>query len=477
MLCTLKFDDDIRENLGRLPPKLEELYAAVYAKLTSHRGKLGRSIIENTFKWLLSARRTLDASKFLWAVALNLDTHVDMESILDLCHNLVIHDEGLDIFRFAHLSVREFLEKRSEFSQKSCNALAAENCLTHMIASSKSSNATFKLRKSHIHTIHERLISAEPSMRAGFMDYSFDVWMVHCRLASRDARLGDSNFGQTFRFFLSEVPMRDSAFDEWVQRYSNTLPIDTFSEKGKPGSRWPLHGLLCRYPNTTLRIFFIAVAYGFSEITESYLQNKSLGEEELKQAILLAAKAGQKEVCGLLMNSKNVELTSEVLLGLIENRDRQMLEGLRSKVPSSCFTEQTCLTAIGIEDEWYLDWLLEQYPQLIVTEDMLIRAIGTTYAFELLFARTASTMPLNKVLMEAIRRDAMSEITFILARAGSSCLSSTLMARAADRCNHIATMEVLLAHGGASMISEDVLVNVARDHSGEMLKLILVHGG
>lgn len=479
LLCTLKFDDDIHENLGRLPPKLEELYAAVYAELTSHHGKSGRSVIENTIKWLLSARRTLNASEVLWAIALNLKTPVEMESVLALCHNLVIYDEGLDIFRFAHLSVREFLEKRSEFSEKACNALAAENCLTHMIASSKSSNATFKLWNNHIRTVHERLLSVESSAGEGFMEYSFDFWMVHCGLASRDARLGDSSFGQIFRFFLSEIPMRDSAYDEWVQRYSNTLPNLRFSKKQVPESWWILHGLFHRYPNTALRIFFVAVAYGFSEVTEPYLQNGRLGEKELNQAVLLAAKAGHQEVFGLLMNTKNLELTSEVLLSLIESRNKETLEGLRSKLPSSCFTEQTCLTVIGIKDEWYLDWLLEQYPHLTVTEQMLTHAIkfGTTYAFELLLVRTASSMPLDEALMDAIRQDALAEIRLILARAGSSSLNSALMARAACRCKHIATMEVLLRHGGASMISEDVLVNAAGDHSGEMLKLILVHGG
>lgn len=479
MLCTLKVDDDIRENLGRLPPKLEELYAVVYAELTLHHGKLGRSIIENTFKWLLSARRTLNSSEFLWAIALNLDTPVVKENVLDLCHNLVIYDEELDIFRFAHLSVREFLERGSDFSEKSCNALAAENCLLHMIATWDSSNATFNLRKSHIRTIRARLPSVESSTQAGFMDYSSDGWMVHCGMASWEARLGDSSFGQTFRFFLSEVPMGDSAFDEWGQRYSNTYANGMFFGKGNRESWWQLHGLLNRYPSTTLRRFFVAVAYGFSDIAESYLQNQRLGEKELKQAVLLAAKAGQEEIFGLLMNTKNAELTSEVLLGLIESRNKQTLEGLRSKVPTSCFTKQTCLTVIGINDEWYFDWLFEQYPQLIVTEDMLVQAIKsrTTYAFELLFARTASSLRLDKTLKEAIEQEAMAEIKLILARAGSLCLSSDLMAFVASESRHVATMEILLAHGGALMISEDVLVMAAASGSGEMLKLILAHGG
>lgn len=475
----MKVDDDVRENLGRLPPKLEELYAAVYAKLTLHHGKSGRSIIENTFKWLLSARRTLNASEFLWAIALNLDSPVDMESVLDLCHNLIIYDEGLDIFRFAHLSVREFLEKRSDFSEESCNALTAENCLIHLIATSDSSNAAFSLRKSHIRTIRARLISVESSTRAGFMEYSFDDWMVHCGMASREARLGDSSFGQTFRFFLSEVPKRDSAFDEWIQRYSNTFPIDTFQEGKVPESWWQLHGLLNRYPNTSLRIFFIAVAYGFSEITEPYLQNQRLGEKELKQAVLLAAKAGQEKVFRLLMNTKNAELTSEVLLSLVQSRNKQTLEGLRSQIPIYCFTEQICHTIICIKDEWYLDWLLQQYPQLTVTEEMLVDAIesGTTCAFELLLARTPSSLRLDEALESAIDLGAMADIRLIFARVGSFCLNPDLMARVAYRSSHIATIEILLAHGGALLISEDVLVLAAGSGNGELLKLILAHGG
>lgn len=479
MLCTLKVDDDVRENLGRLPSKLEDLYAEVYAKLTSHHGKSGRSIIENTFKWLLSARRTLNACEFLWAIALNLDTPVEMESVLDLCHNLVIYDEGLNIFRFAHLSVREFLERKSEFSENSCNALTAENCLIHMMASSKSLNVPSTSWKSHIRNIRVRLTSAEPSTLAGFMDYSFDFWMAHCGLASRDARLGDSSFGQLFRFFLSEIPMRDSAFDEWVQRYINTFPTDGILKEGQPKTWWQLHGLFSRCPDTTLRIFFIAVAYGFSEITEPYLQNDRLGEKEVKQAVLLAAKAGQGEVFGLLMNTKNAELTSEVMLGLIESRSKETLEGLRRKVPSSCFTEQTCRTVIGTKDEWYLDWLLQQYPQLIVTEQMLTGAIdyGHKYAFELLFARTESNMPLGPVLKDAISRCALAEIDLILARAGSSCLNPNLMAYTAGDVHRLAIMEVLLAHGGASMICEDVIASAAGDESGRMLSLMLAHGG
>lgn len=63
---------------------------------------------------------------------MNLDvsfTKITKPYILDLYNNSVIYDEALDTFRFAHLSVKEFLENRTEFSIIFCNVLTAESYL------------------------------------------------------------------------------------------------------------------------------------------------------------------------------------------------------------------------------------------------------------------------------------------------------------------------------------------------------------
>ena len=51
------------------------------------------------------------------------------EDLLDLCSSFVVRDTGLDIFRFAHLSVREFLETKSDYEPDMNHALVAELCL------------------------------------------------------------------------------------------------------------------------------------------------------------------------------------------------------------------------------------------------------------------------------------------------------------------------------------------------------------
>ena len=60
---------------------------------------------------------------------------VTSDQILDFCCNLVVLDTQLDTFRFAHLSVREFMEKQEDYADSCCNVLAAETCLLAIIGS------------------------------------------------------------------------------------------------------------------------------------------------------------------------------------------------------------------------------------------------------------------------------------------------------------------------------------------------------
>ena len=60
-------------------------------------------------------------------------TPISREVLLNLCANFVILDIELDVFRFAHLSVREFLEKKEEFDAASNHAVAAECCLGYLL--------------------------------------------------------------------------------------------------------------------------------------------------------------------------------------------------------------------------------------------------------------------------------------------------------------------------------------------------------
>ena len=164
VLCSMKLDADVQGKLCQLPPKLEQLYAEIYQeRIILYPEEAGRAILSSALEWLLCEQRSMDSPEFCTAVA-RISTvfsgDLTKERVLDLCHNFVIHDDGLDTFRFVHLSVREFLEKHPKYSHYICHILAAEVCLVQLIGSSKRSAAESFIRKEYPIGILEKIASA-----------------------------------------------------------------------------------------------------------------------------------------------------------------------------------------------------------------------------------------------------------------------------------------------------------------------------
>lgn len=110
-LCSLQTDEAIRERLGRLPPKLEELYLELYERLTATTANTDRDIAIGAFTLLLSTQSTLNSGEFLAALSTTLRrklSRLTIEQVVQLCSNMIIYDPTLDIFRFSHSSVKEF---------------------------------------------------------------------------------------------------------------------------------------------------------------------------------------------------------------------------------------------------------------------------------------------------------------------------------------------------------------------------------
>ena len=130
-LCSLKLPSLVKKRLGMLPPNLRKIYDENYSqKLESYQAE-ERRIVENAFQFLLCARNKLHTRGLLKALSL-LDPEnppLSPDSFLDLCFNFVDVDYQLDVFRFAHLSTREYLEASPMYEQTSNHALAAQCCI------------------------------------------------------------------------------------------------------------------------------------------------------------------------------------------------------------------------------------------------------------------------------------------------------------------------------------------------------------
>jgi len=130
-LCNIeriKIATDVREELGRPPQTLKESYSRTYDKIR----RLARPsyiIADRVFKWLLSARRLLNLRDLAAAVTFASERHeFSADNILDICCNMVVVDDH-GFFRFAHLSVREYLEGHESYSSEKCNTFVLQRCL------------------------------------------------------------------------------------------------------------------------------------------------------------------------------------------------------------------------------------------------------------------------------------------------------------------------------------------------------------
>ena len=118
------------DELARLPRSLADMYALILENIGQIEQR-GRTVAETIFKWLLC---TDDARSQVTIAACSGTGASDCRSlsipdILDVCSTLVIYDDLMDQFRFAHLSIREFFESQPGYTPSEANRSILERSL------------------------------------------------------------------------------------------------------------------------------------------------------------------------------------------------------------------------------------------------------------------------------------------------------------------------------------------------------------
>lgn len=100
-----------------MPKNLKLAYDEIYAKIKGLHAH-ERQLAERAFKWVLVALEPINRKDFLLAVSqdpnggeVRYHSEVDEDLLLGLCCNLLVIDSQLDVWRFSHLSVAEYLEE------------------------------------------------------------------------------------------------------------------------------------------------------------------------------------------------------------------------------------------------------------------------------------------------------------------------------------------------------------------------------
>ena len=95
-------------------------------------GSTTRVVMETILKLLICAESSMGLKIIQEATSVCQDNPIDQLTklqIILMSQSLIVFDVEFRIFRFAHLSVREFLENDERFSGDAAHAIAAELCL------------------------------------------------------------------------------------------------------------------------------------------------------------------------------------------------------------------------------------------------------------------------------------------------------------------------------------------------------------
>ena len=246
----LRLEVSFRDRLGKLPSDLRKTYEETLNQKLDSFEKVERSVTEGVFSLLLCLQDPLPTNEFVEALSCCTDKQIglDVENVLDLCSNFVVIDNELDVFRFAHLSVREFLENRDGYDSARNDALAAECCLRYL-----SGNTVMEMVP----------IFAKFEIIVTFHEYACLYWQFHL-YESKNHRLSFPLEALARNFMMDGQREASPAFTCWNEAIINTIHPNRMYRL--------LFNRTYRKVRETLSqpadCIFTAARYGFSDLLE-----------------------------------------------------------------------------------------------------------------------------------------------------------------------------------------------------------------
>ena len=466
LLCMMKLDQDIRARLGRIPPKLEQLYQEIYEKnLVKYPGEFGQSIINNIMRWLLCAQRQMKTSEFCTAVVLNTipEEELTKEHVLDLCHGFVVFDDSLDVFRFAHLSVREFLEKQDAYAAISCHLIAAETCLLLFIGLSDSSTAKAFLQHNYSLNVH---VKATPTAAVfgGFHTYATTFWARHCQLIGEEGRRKNARFVRIFFFFLFDASNDLSPLNMWIQS-------DRRSARGWENNlRW-LFDLENRPP--AARAYYLACAYGFCELIRLFMHE--IAPEARDAGCYLAIRNAEAEALKtLLSNCSENEVSMYLVDAVARDMDFDTLEWMLRKRKVEVTTWLDAYIDGWGDDKDLVEKLVATYKSAKVSRNLLEYAARFCAAstFGLLLRQIDDSDTSWDLLIEQAGREGNWDVMRLLLEKKSLQITPSIM-KAIAKSGDSKTLQLLLDQMGAGNITSDLVNASVLNDDEKVLGLLL----
>ena len=241
-----------------------------------------RETAERALKLLACSQKYLSTRHFLAAVSPDAGKPVDSRTLVSLSCNLILEDTASDNFRFAHSSVREYLETRPDYGEETIHAFAAVMCLQRLAKSQRARSG-----KQQTTSLNEE---------DELLDYATLFWPLHLQLA------GEARTKPPLALLVADFLLRrraNPAFATWMKNARATMAKPDFYRTLSAGS-WQeaLRLSLGEPPNPC----FVACAFGFPEVVTKGPPLASQNEQGLSP-LHVACACGQLSCVQLLVKN------------------------------------------------------------------------------------------------------------------------------------------------------------------------------
>ena len=417
----MKFESDIRKNLGRLPRTLKESYDKIYSAIESEEGDAPR-IAKIALQWIMASARPLSPDEWVDATyrAAGIGSESSLSTVLDICHNLVVEDKQSKVMRFSHLSVQEYLENREEFEISKVHSMAAQACLS----------------------VHIDLAQPNPAESRDYsLNYSDDYWEYHIHQCNgsyeRDAVLG------LLRSFLGSPSEPGQAYSKWFSHHNSSFGARLFGceehLRSSPLSplfaaayfrlwevfpelwEWGTFDINCRNQKGGT-LLYVAAHQGNSATVKILLDRDA--NIEITEAVLTAAAGnsnGKNVIELLLARDANIEITEAVLTAAAENYfgGKDVMDLLLARDANIEITEAVLTAAGNFGGKDVMELLLARDANIEITEAVLMAAAGNSNGkdvMELLLARDTDIEVTEAIVVAATANKKGDEIMELLSQ-------------------------------------------------------------
>ncbi|TGO76195.1 hypothetical protein BELL_0169g00150 [Botrytis elliptica] len=271
---------DIENRNSSLEQSLNGAYETVYLMNTKP-GAYNTSVFKSVCQWLLCCKTALPAEEVLKVVELSLDHDSKLQRItrsplstkvvLHCCSNFVIQSSEGN-FRFAHLSVEEYLINhcavKSEFLYEECHLFVMKICLAFMEQERINSVTKLWLKQSSEATLGDRIGSLGPEILT-FQTYSISYWAYHAKKSIPERRCREALYK---RFCLG------AKLSPLLQWWFSQIDADNYSGSMTNQIAEIANEVMANLPRpdqrpSKSRLIMLGVAFNLPEILENGLNN------------------------------------------------------------------------------------------------------------------------------------------------------------------------------------------------------------